>query len=85
MPCLDFKDLLTTHQPTLLICDIEGGEADLLLGTNSMPSVRKIVLELHRSVTGLKGIRDIFLHLSKQGFAYDPGLSEKAVVVFHRA
>lgn len=84
VPCLDFKALLATHQPSLLICDIEGGEANLLGSIPCMPSVRKIVLELHQDVTGAEGIRDIFLNLSKQGFAYDPFLSQRGVVVFRR-
>ena len=84
VPCLDFKALLATHQPSLLICDIEGGEANLLGSIPCMPSVQKIVLELHQDVTGAEGIRDIFLNLSKQGFAYDPLLSQRGVVVFRR-
>jgi FkbM family methyltransferase len=84
VPCLDFGDLLADRKPSMLVCDIEGGEANLLLGTTSMRSVRKIILELHQRIVGLSGIRDIFLHLSKQGFAYDPSLSEGAVVVFRR-
>ena len=84
VPCLDFKALLATHQPSLLICDIEGGEANLLGSIPCMPSVQKIVLELHQDLTGAEGIRDIFLNLSKQGFAYDPLLSQRGVVVFRR-
>ena len=41
-------------------------------------------LELHQEVTGAEGIRDIFLNLSNQGFAYDPFLSQRGVVVFRR-
>ena len=84
VPCLDFKALLATHKPSLLICDIEGGEANLLGSIPCMPSVKKIVIELHQDVTGAEGIRDIFLNLSKQGFAYDPLLSQRGVVVFRR-
>ena len=84
VPCLYFKALLATHQPSLLICDIEGGEANLLGSIPCMPSVQKIVLELHQDVTCAEGIRDIFLNLSKQGFAYDPLLSQRGVVVFRR-
>ncbi len=84
VPCLDFKQLLATYRPSLLICDIEGGELDLLCQTPSMPSVKKIVLELHRNIVGSQGVRKIFHHLSKQGFAYEPRYSEKAVVVFVR-
>lgn len=82
--CFDFKLLLQTYKPSLLVCDIEGGETDLLCRTDSLPGVTRIILELHEAVTGKDAIQKLHQHLEKQGFRVDPTFSRSAVVVFSR-
>jgi FkbM family methyltransferase len=84
VPCFDFQSLLQTYQPTLLICDIEGGEVDLICGTESLLSVTRIILELHEAVTGKQAVDKLKHQLENQGFRVEPAVSGAAVVVFSR-
>jgi FkbM family methyltransferase len=84
LPTLSFAALLAEVRPQVLVLDVEGAECDLFAGVD-LGGVRAISMELHRRLTGLAGIRDLFLALGAQGFAYEPTWSSGAVVVFHRA
>ena len=84
LPALSFATLLAEVRPQVLVLDVEGAECGLFDGVD-LGGVRAISLELHRRLTGLAGIRDLFATLATQGFAYEPTWSSGAVVVFHRA
>lgn len=84
LPALAFRDLLAEVRPTVLVLDVEGAECGLFEGVD-LAGVRAISLELHRRLTGLAGIRDLFMTLGAQGFAYEPTWSNGPVVVFGRA
>ena len=84
LPTLSFAALLAEVRPQVLVLDVEGAECDLFAGVD-LSGVRAISMELHRRLTGLAGIRDLFLALGAQGFAYEPTWSSGAVIVFHRA
>jgi FkbM family methyltransferase len=83
VPALGFQDLLRELRPEVLVMDIEGGETTLFQGVD-LTGVRAISLEVHRRLTGLAGIRDLFVTLGQAGFGYEPTWSEGPIVVFHR-
>ncbi len=76
-------ELVETYAPTMMIIDVEGGEADLLDGV-SLRGVNKVLMEIHPKVIGPAGVKKVFDALSLEGFAYDPWTSMRAVVMFRR-
>lgn len=77
----NIKTTLTTLKPTVIICDIEGGEVDLLKDA-ALKGVRQLVIKLHPSHIGHTGIRDLFDALGAAGLAYDPRISTGRIVGF---
>lgn len=76
-----FQRRLDEIAPTLLIVDIEGGELTLFDDVR-LPTVRKIMVEVHMPVIGRAGVKHLFDTLSAQGFHYDPHHSNRAIVTF---
>jgi FkbM family methyltransferase len=83
LPARSLESLLAEVRPDVLIVDIEGGEAGLFEGTR-LTGVRTVIVEVHRDVIGPEGVARTFAHLAEAGFAYDPDLSRRHVVVFAR-
>ncbi len=83
VPALKIGTLLSELRPTVLSCDIEGAEVEVL-GTR-LAGVRLIVMEIHPAIYGLAGTKRLFDGLSAQGFAFSPHGSRGAVVVLERA
>lgn len=81
VPVLDLNALVAEHRPTLMIIDIEGGEASILDGAD-LSGVRKLMLELHQEVIGRAGMRRVFDELGRRGFAFDTALSSGPQAVF---
>lgn len=77
----DFKTTLENLKPTVIICDIEGGEADLLKGAD-LTSVRQVVIKLHPDHIGHEGTCKLFDSMSMAGLAYDPRISSGRIVGF---
>lgn len=82
VPALRLGALLAAHRPTVLSCDIEGAEAEVL--AQPLHGVRLIVTEIHPAVYGLAGTKRLFDAVSAQGFAFTPEGSKGATVVFQR-
>lgn len=83
VPALPAARLLDELQPTVLSCDIEGAELEVLRA--DMPAaLRLIICEIHPALYGPEGTRQIFDALARQGFAYEPEGSRGATVVFRR-
>jgi FkbM family methyltransferase len=82
VPALPIGPLLAEARPSVLSCDIEGAEVEVL--TRPLPGVRLVVVEIHPSVYGATGTRRLFDALSAQGFAYSPEGSRGATLVFAR-
>jgi FkbM family methyltransferase len=80
---LDLQKLIEEFQPTIIICDIEGAEVDLVSGID-FSSVDRLYFEVHKAETGLKGIHSLFRNLLLQGFSYDPDNSVGAVILFSK-
>ena len=69
-PGLHFGDMLAKHQPTFIICDIEGGEYDLFSGEIDLSSVRKVCLEAHPAPQDKLDSLEVFFRA--RGFALNP-------------
>lgn len=80
-PNLSFSDAIIQFQPTLIICDIEGGEQELF-ATAELPGVSKVYLEVHQAVLGGSGMKALFDAMSAKGFHYDQRHSCGQVVLF---
>ncbi len=83
VPVLALNDLLRARAISCIVCDIEGGELELLKGAD-LASVDRVVVELHDHITGLSGVSDLFEIMRRKGFAYDPRCSEGTVVLFRQ-
>ena len=87
VPTRTFASVLSEFRPTVIMSDIEGGEAVLFGTPREFPEVRTIVMELHLRnypKPGLAAVDRIFRALSASGFAYCPLLSAGEVVTFRR-
>lgn len=83
VPVYELSWVLGEFCPTMIVCDIEGGEADLFDG-RSLPGVKKVLIELHQPTIGPKGMKSIFDGFSQAGFYYDQDFSSGGVVLFRR-
>ena len=70
-------------QPTMLIVDIEGGEADFFNGLD-LSSVTKIILEIHPQVLEDQILNRIYGTLLKEGFLLNFKVSYKNVIYWYR-
>jgi FkbM family methyltransferase len=81
VPARPIGKLLARFAPTVISCDIEGGELDVL--TRALPGVRLVVVETHPLVYGPEGVERITLALVAQGFAAAAG-AKRDTLVFRR-
>ncbi len=81
---LNAKTVVTATKPTVVLCDIEGGEADLLAAL-PLKGVRTLIVKLHPSHIGHAGVQSVFEHTSKANLAYAPALSTGRIVGFSAA
>jgi FkbM family methyltransferase len=70
-------------RPTLLVIDAEGAERDLFEGAK-LPTVNKIVLELHDRVIGPDGTDRVRAQLADLGFEVNQALSSPEHLVVER-
>lgn len=82
VPARPIGMLLAKFAPTVICCDIEGGELEVL--TQPLPGVRLVVVETHPQVYGPKGVARINAALKAQGFEETDG-ARKDTLVFRRA
>jgi FkbM family methyltransferase len=82
VPAHPLADLLAEHRPTVLCCDIEGAETDVL--TTGLTGVRLVVVELHPGIYGPEGEERVRESLADQGFAPEPHGTKGATVVYRR-
>jgi FkbM family methyltransferase len=83
IPKICVQDLIRELKPTFFVCDIEGGELDLI-PLLSFDGVTKVMIELHQRVIGRRGMQTIFDAMSAKGFHYDQWHSCGSVVFFSR-
>jgi FkbM family methyltransferase len=82
VPARPLGKLLARFAPTVISCDIEGGELEVL--TQPLPGVRLVVVETHPQVYGAEGVALIVDALAAQGFAKAEG-AKKDTLVFLRS
>ena len=75
--------MLEEVRPEVLICDIEGGEAELL-PAGDWSSLRAAVIELHPQWIGQSGVQAVFDAMQGAGLSYFPRASHGKVVTFRR-
>lgn len=75
-----FKEI----EPTILIADIEGAEAELLPQLD-LSVLRGAMIELHPQYIGPEGVNVVFRAMMDAGLAYYPRGSTHKVVCFRRA
>lgn len=83
IPIAGFDETIRAVRPSLIVCDIEGGEK-ALFSTADLSGVRAVYIELHQRVLGPAGMRDVFQSFHDRGFHYDQNHSNGAVVLFSR-
>lgn len=83
VPVFRLDPFLAQERIDLLICDIEGGEVDLL-SRAELPHVDRILVEVHDHLTGLRGVRRMISALLDKGFGLDPRYSVNSVMLFRR-
>lgn len=81
VPARPIGKLLAKFAPTVISCDIEGGELGVL--TQPLPGVRLVVVETHSQVYGTEGVARIVAALEAQGFGAAEG-AKKDTLVFRR-
>lgn len=81
VPARPVGKLLARFAPTVISCDIEGGELEVL--TEPLPGVRLVVVETHPLVYGAEGVARIEAALGAQGFVVAEG-AKKDTLVFIR-
>ncbi|MES2813584.1 MAG: FkbM family methyltransferase [Pseudomonadota bacterium] len=82
VPARPIGKLLAKFAPTVISCDIEGGELGVL--TQPLPGVRLVVVETHPQVYGTEGVAQIVAALEAQGFGAAEG-AKKDTLVFRRS
>jgi FkbM family methyltransferase len=82
VPARPLGKLLARFAPTVISCDIEGGELEVLV--EPLPGVRLVVVETHPLVYGDAGVARIVAALRGQGFHEAEG-EKKDTLVFRRA
>lgn len=81
VPIHNFNELILKTKPSMIICDIEGGELDLFIHAN-LTGVEKVLLEIHQRMIGRRGVKKIFECFAARDFHYDQYHSAGSVITF---
>lgn len=83
VPALDTNETIKRISPSVLICDIEGGEFELIPAMD-LSGFRAALIELHPQLIGKKGVKKVFGAMHRAGLTYFPRWSDAKVVCFRR-
>ncbi|MEO8104037.1 MAG: FkbM family methyltransferase [Betaproteobacteria bacterium] len=83
IPVCCLEDEIRTHAANVLICDIEGGETDLLMEAE-LSGIRLIIMETHYAVSGEAPTDAMMRKLVVEGFSLHLGYAANQVVVLRR-
>lgn len=75
--------VLAEVKPDVLVCDIEGAEAEVL-AAGDWSCLRAAIIELHPQWIGQSGVQAVFDTMHRAGLTYFPKASEQKVVTFRR-
>ncbi|MGR3541711.1 MAG: FkbM family methyltransferase [Hasllibacter sp.] len=81
VPRADADEAFAEIRPDVLVCDIEGAEAQLLPAL-PLRGLRLAVVELHPQWIGREGVAAVFGAMAAAGLTYFPRASQAKVVVF---
>jgi len=81
---LSMQAVFDDIKPTVLVCDIEGAEADIL-PIADLSCLRCAIVELHPQWIGQSGVQAVFDAMHRAGLTYFPRTSDKKVVTFRKA
>jgi len=77
------SDVIADFDPTLIVCDIEGGETELFEAVD-FRNVKRVYAESHRRKYGGLGIRKFFHDMHRHDFFFNARYSADGQVLFHR-
>ncbi len=77
----NFNAVVAEIRPTLIVCDIEGGELELFRNAD-LTGVKKVYLEAHQKLLGRRGMKSLFEIFHARDFHYDQHHSERSVILF---
>lgn len=80
----DFDEVVREVDPTVLVCDIEGGETDLLSRADLAP-FRALIIEMHPRQTSAEGSTALVRSVLESGFLLRLDLLAGSVLSFERA
>jgi FkbM family methyltransferase len=83
VPVLCLEDEINSHSANVLICDIEGGEVELLSQAN-LTGVRFILMETHYWAAGETATDNMIRKLILEGFSIHLGHSGHQIMVLRR-
>lgn len=75
VPVKSFNEAIRQINPSFLIIDIEGGEYELI-NYADLHNVRKLIIEVHRSILGNDKVESVIAKLSELGFKIEESVSE---------
>jgi FkbM family methyltransferase len=78
-----FQEVVDEIRPDVIVCDIEGIEKEVFAGAN-LPSVQRMVMEVHPQIIGLPGVRKCVQEVTASGFSLVESLCIGQVLVFDR-
>ena len=81
VPQYSFAEAVEGFAPTVIVCDIEGGELELFRNAN-LRGVEKVLVEVHQQILGRPGIKALFDAFQARDFHYDQHHSNGSVVLF---
>lgn len=82
VPLLDLNSMLAEQAISVIIADIEGGEATLFAQAD-LSKVRAVCIEIHPDI-GTAAVQGLFTRMHDVGMTYDGRLSSGTVVTFSR-
>ncbi len=83
IPIYCLEDEIRAHSANVLICDIEGGEVDLLMEAD-LSGIRLIIMETHYSISGEVAADAMIRKLIVEGFSLHLGYSGSQFAVLRR-
>lgn len=83
VPVVRLSEIIAQVEPSVIVCDIEGGEVDLFEEVD-LRGVRYIYMELHTRKYGGAGVVKVFESMHRHGFFYHQRASREGVVLFKR-
>jgi FkbM family methyltransferase len=83
VPRISWSRVIQDFAPSVLLCDIEGGEADLLPKLD-LNELRAVIVEVHPGVLTATELRAVFDKLLDDGFTPRVDLWWRGVLVFER-